>query len=32
MPPSNGLGKQIDQASLEQISTWIAQGAPTKCP
>jgi hypothetical protein len=32
MPPSNGTGKQIDEANLEQLSQWIAQGAPTTCP
>jgi hypothetical protein len=32
MPPSDGRGKELDQARLEQLSDWIAQGAPTSCP
>ena len=32
MPPANGQKKALKQAQLEQISDWIAQGAPTKCP
>jgi hypothetical protein len=31
MPPSDGR-KQLAQADLEQLSDWIAQGAPTSCP
>ncbi len=31
MPPPDGRDK-IDQAQLEQLSDWIAQGAPTTCP
>ncbi len=32
MPPEDGRGKKLDQAQLEQLSDWIAQGAPTTCP
>ena len=32
MPPANGQMTQLKQAQLEQISDWIAQGAPTTCP
>ena len=32
MPPEDGRDKELDQAELEQISDWIAQGAPSTCP
>ncbi|MEP7126654.1 MAG: hypothetical protein ABJE95_37325 [Byssovorax sp.] len=32
MPPSDGRGKELKETELEQISDWIAQGAPTVCP
>jgi hypothetical protein len=32
MPPSDGRGKELDQAQLSQISAWIAAGATTACP
>jgi hypothetical protein len=32
MPPSDGRAKELSQKDLEQLSDWIAQGAPTSCP
>lgn len=32
MPPSDGRGKELDQAQMQQISAWIAAGATTACP
>jgi hypothetical protein len=32
MPPEDGRGKKLEQGQLEQLSDWIAQGAPTGCP
>jgi hypothetical protein len=32
MPPANGQMKALPQARLEQISDWVAAGAPTTCP
>ena len=32
MPPEDGRGKKLEQKDLEQLSDWIAQGAPTSCP
>jgi hypothetical protein len=32
MPPQDGRHKAIDKDRMQQISDWIAAGAPTACP